>query len=146
MGSVVAVQELPPPRTSGPRTGWAEACPPPSSAEDGHGRARAGGAGQGRTGVQQVTHAPHDGGCAPAPHRTFRFHAQRLGAHLDQLQQVIASDDGEPAGRTLDFISQELLREANTIASKSNDASISRTIVEVKGAIDRIKEQVQNVE
>jgi len=71
---------------------------------------------------------------------------QRLGAHLDQMKQVIASDDGEPAGRTLDFITQELLREANTIASKSNDASISRIIVEVKGAIDRIKEQVQNVE
>ena len=52
----------------------------------------------------------------------------------------------EPAGRTLDFITQELLREANTIGSKSNDAQISRTIVEIKGAIDRMKEQVQNVE
>lgn len=70
---------------------------------------------------------------------------QRMGAHLDQLKEVIAADDGDLAGRTLDFIAQELLREANTIASKSNDASISRIIVEVKGAIDRIKEQVQNV-
>ena len=46
----------------------------------------------------------------------------------------------------MDFLAQELLREANTIASKSPDAKLSRLIVEVKGAIDRIKEQVQNVE
>lgn len=71
---------------------------------------------------------------------------QRIKAHLDQIEQILARDDGEPAGRTLDFLAQELLREANTIASKSNDAVISRVIVEVKGAIDRIKEQVQNVE
>ena len=71
---------------------------------------------------------------------------QRITAHLDQFESIIHADNGEPAGRTLDFVAQELLREANTIASKSNDADISRTIVEVKGAIDRIKEQVQNVE
>lgn len=72
--------------------------------------------------------------------------AQRLKAHLDHIDAIVHQGDGEPAGRTLDFLSQELLREANTIASKSNDAEISRTIVEIKGAIDRIKEQVQNVE
>ena len=71
---------------------------------------------------------------------------QRLAAHLDQFEQIIRSPNGEPSGRTLDFLAQELLREANTIASKCNDAQISRLIVEVKGAIDRIKEQVQNVE
>ncbi len=71
---------------------------------------------------------------------------QRITAHLDQFDTIIHADNGEPAGRTLDFVAQELLREANTIASKSNDAEISRTIVEGKGAIDRIKEQVQNVE
>ena len=70
----------------------------------------------------------------------------RLGGHLDQFEQIIASSGDKPAGRTLDFVSQELLREANTIASKSNDVEISRAIVEIKGAIDRIKEQVQNVE
>ena len=70
----------------------------------------------------------------------------RLAGHLDQFEEIIGADNGEPAGRTLDFVAQELLREANTIASKSNDAQISRTVVEVKGAIDRIKEQVQNVE
>ncbi len=71
---------------------------------------------------------------------------QRIKAHLEQFEQIVHREDNEPAGRTLDFLAQELLREANTIASKSNDAQISRTIVEVKGAIDRIKEQVQNVE
>lgn len=70
----------------------------------------------------------------------------RLGAHLTQFQDLIDSEDLEPVGRTLDFLAQEMLREANTIASKCNDAQISREIVEVKGAIDRIKEQVQNVE
>jgi len=70
----------------------------------------------------------------------------RMNAHLEQFDQIINSDDTDPAGRTLDFLTQELLREANTIASKSNDAQISRSIVEIKGAIDRIKEQVQNVE
>ncbi len=70
----------------------------------------------------------------------------RMSAHMDQFEQIIGSSNGDPAGRTLDFLAQELLREANTIASKSNDAQISRAIVEVKGAIDRMKEQVQNVE
>ena len=49
-------------------------------------------------------------------------------------------------GRKLDFIAQEMLREANTIASKAGDAEIAARVVEVKGAIDRLKEQVQNVE
>jgi len=70
----------------------------------------------------------------------------RLGSHLDQFKRVETETDGEPAGRTLEFLTQELLREANTIASKSNDAEISRAIVEVKGEIDRLKEQVQNIE
>ncbi len=70
----------------------------------------------------------------------------RLNGHLEHFEQVIDSSDQEPAGRTLDFLAQELLREANTIASKSNDSQINRAIVEVKSAIERIKEQVQNVE
>ena len=70
----------------------------------------------------------------------------RLNGHLEQFDQMLANADGEPAGRSLDFLAQELLREANTIASKSNDATISRAAVQIKGAIDRIKEQVQNVE
>ena len=69
----------------------------------------------------------------------------RMGAHMEQFEQIVGATNGQPAGRTLDFVAQELLREANTIASKSNDAQISRAIVEIKGSIDRIKEQVQNV-
>jgi uncharacterized protein (TIGR00255 family) len=70
----------------------------------------------------------------------------RLSGHMGQFADIIDSKDREPAGRTLDFLTQEMLREANTIASKSLDAEISRRIVEIKGAIDRIKEQAQNVE
>jgi uncharacterized protein (TIGR00255 family) len=69
---------------------------------------------------------------------------QRLTSHLESFEQSCRS--GEHAGRKLDFITQEMLREANTIASKANDAQIARHIVEIKGAIDRLKEQVQNVE
>lgn len=70
----------------------------------------------------------------------------RLTGHLEQFQSLLADCDGRPIGRTLDFLTQEMLREANTMASKSGDAVISRNIVEIKGAIDRIKEQIQNVE
>lgn len=71
---------------------------------------------------------------------------QRLTAHVDQFRELLASADARPIGRTLDFLAQEMLREANTIASKSPDAGVSRAAVEIKGAIDRIKEQVQNLE
>jgi len=70
----------------------------------------------------------------------------RLSGHLEQFAEIIDAEDDVPAGRTLDFLTQEMLREANTIASKSSDAEISRLIIEIKGAIDRIREQVQNVE
>jgi uncharacterized protein (TIGR00255 family) len=70
----------------------------------------------------------------------------RLEGHLAQFGEIIDAPGGEPSGRTLDFLAQELLREANTIASKCLDVEISRRIVEIKGAIDRIKEQAQNVE
>ena len=74
----------------------------------------------------------------------------RITGHLDQFCNIIRDntpgENDEPAGRTLDFIAQEMLREANTIGSKSNDAEISRAVVELKSRIDRIKEQVQNVE
>lgn len=69
---------------------------------------------------------------------------QRLGQHLKAFEQACRAD--EHAGRKLDFIAQEMLREANTIASKANDSEIAGHIVEIKGAIDRVKEQVQNVE
>jgi uncharacterized protein (TIGR00255 family) len=68
----------------------------------------------------------------------------RLDSHLQQFVQACKSN--ELAGRRLDFISQEMLREANTIASKASDTNIIRSVVDIKCRIDRIKEQVQNVE
>ena len=71
---------------------------------------------------------------------------KRLTGHLEQFGDLISQPDYRPIGRTLDFVAQEMLREANTIASKSPDAATSRWTVEIKGAIDRIKEQSANVE
>ncbi len=68
----------------------------------------------------------------------------RLDSHLQRFAESCQSSD--QAGRKLDFISQEMLREANTIASKASDAEIIRYVVDVKCQVDRIKEQVQNVE
>ena len=70
----------------------------------------------------------------------------RLGGHLEQFGQLIGASSSEPIGRTLDFLAQEMLREANTIASKSADSETSRNVVEIKGLIDRIKEQSANAE
>ncbi|MCH2132684.1 MAG: YicC family protein [Phycisphaerales bacterium] len=69
----------------------------------------------------------------------------RLGGHIDHFQELVASESGEPAGRKLDFLSQEMLRETNTIGSKCLDSDVSRQTVLIKGAIDRLKEQVQNI-
>jgi len=68
----------------------------------------------------------------------------RLSNHLDRFTALCDSNDH--AGRRLDFLAQEMLREANTIGSKGNDTEISCQIVEVKSSVDRLKEQVQNVE
>ena len=68
----------------------------------------------------------------------------RLDSHLRQFVKFCQSN--EQAGRKLDFISQEMLREANTIASKSSDSEITRFVVDIKCWIERIKEQIQNVE
>jgi uncharacterized protein (TIGR00255 family) len=69
----------------------------------------------------------------------------RLDAHLQQFRQICQTDGGQ-AGRRLDFLSQEMLREANTVASKAADAQIARSVVDIKCLIERIKEQIQNVE
>ncbi|MEM8756961.1 MAG: YicC/YloC family endoribonuclease [Planctomycetota bacterium] len=70
----------------------------------------------------------------------------RLSGHTEQFLELLGSAEDKPVGRTLDFLAQEMLREANTMSSKSSDSVMTRAIVEIKGAIDRIKEQVQNVE
>jgi uncharacterized protein (TIGR00255 family) len=69
----------------------------------------------------------------------------RLDGHLTQFNQIL-DREGELVGRTLDFLSQEMLREANTIGSKCLDSEVGRMIVEIKGHVDRVKEQVQNLE
>ncbi|MCU1348541.1 MAG: hypothetical protein JWO56_1571 [Acidobacteria bacterium] len=68
----------------------------------------------------------------------------RLTHHVEQLEKAI--DGKEPAGKKLDFLSQEMLREINTMGSKSRSANIRTLVVELKTEVERIREQVQNVE
>jgi uncharacterized protein (TIGR00255 family) len=68
----------------------------------------------------------------------------RLAGHLGEVAAVLNSP--EPAGRRLDFLMQELNREANTLSSKSQDAETTRAAVDIKVAIEQMREQVQNVE
>ncbi len=67
----------------------------------------------------------------------------RAGSHIDRFFEYLTSQ--EPVGRRLDFLTQELFREFNTMASKSCDSEISQAVVEVKGELEKIREQVQNV-
>jgi uncharacterized protein (TIGR00255 family) len=68
----------------------------------------------------------------------------RLAHHVDQMQKAITGK--EPAGKKLDFVSQEMLREINTMGSKSRAAEIRGLVIELKTEVERIREQVQNVE
>lgn len=68
----------------------------------------------------------------------------RLASHLEQFKSSL--DKSEPVGRKLDFLTQELNREVNTIASKANDLEIGKIVVEIKSEIEKIREQVQNLE
>ena len=68
----------------------------------------------------------------------------RLGSHLAQMRALVAGD--APAGRRLEFLVQELNREVNTIGSKSQHAGIAAQVVELKAEVERIREQVANVE
>jgi len=68
----------------------------------------------------------------------------RLDSHLVEIRQVLAS--GEPVGRRLDFLMQELNREANTLGSKSADSATTKAAVELKVLIEQMREQIQNIE
>jgi uncharacterized protein (TIGR00255 family) len=68
----------------------------------------------------------------------------RFGSHLSQFDTALES--GEPVGRKLDFLMQEMGREVNTIGSKANDGEISACVVELKAELEKIREQVQNIE
>jgi uncharacterized protein (TIGR00255 family) len=68
----------------------------------------------------------------------------RLTSHLEQFQEII--NEPESAGRKLEFLTQEMFREANTIGSKAGDVEISRHVVEIKATLEKIRELVQNAE
>ncbi len=68
----------------------------------------------------------------------------RMGSHLDQASSLLGR--AEPVGRRVDFLLQEMTRESNTIGAKSPDAAVSHAVVEIKAEIERMREQVQNVE
>ena len=68
----------------------------------------------------------------------------RLRSHIAQLRDMLQS--GEPVGRKLDFLIQEVNRECNTIGSKCNDLTVARDVVNMKAEVEKIREQVQNME
>ena len=68
----------------------------------------------------------------------------RLRSHIAQYRSILELD--EPVGRKLDFLTQELNRETNTIGSKCQDLDITRTVVDMKAEIEKIREQIQNLE
>jgi uncharacterized protein (TIGR00255 family) len=68
----------------------------------------------------------------------------RLESHLQQFDKIMAAEDS--GGRKLEFLTQEMLREINTIGSKSTDVEIARHVIEIKASIERLREMIQNVE
>lgn len=68
----------------------------------------------------------------------------RLRSHIAQLKTFLESE--EPIGRKMDFLVQEINREANTIGSKANDVEIARKVVDIKAEVEKIREQIQNIE
>jgi uncharacterized protein (TIGR00255 family) len=69
----------------------------------------------------------------------------RLRSHIELFRSTVAGD-GEPVGKRLSFLIQEMNREANTIGSKANDAEIEHGVIAIKDEIERLREQVENVE
>ncbi len=70
----------------------------------------------------------------------------RLRSHIALFRETLALDAAEPVGKRLRFVSQEMLREANTIGSKANDVTIQHRVIAIKNEIDRLREQIENVE
>ena len=68
----------------------------------------------------------------------------RFRSHLAQMRQTLEADGA--VGRTLEFIVQELGREANTMGSKANDVEVARDVIAIKGELESLREQIQNVE
>ena len=74
----------------------------------------------------------------------FSEEVTRLDSHLGQLMDTLEKD--EPIGRTLEFLCQEIGRELNTLSAKANDAEISQLVVQTKSELEKVREQIQNVE
>ena len=70
----------------------------------------------------------------------------RFGSHLAAFRETLGAEDAEPVGKRLGFLLQELLREANTTGSKANDAAMLQDVVAIKEELERIREQVENLE
>ncbi len=70
----------------------------------------------------------------------------RLRSHLELFRETVAADSAEPVGKRLSFLIQEMHRESNTIGSKANDAAIEHRVIAIKDEIERLREQVENVE
>jgi len=68
----------------------------------------------------------------------------RMESHLAQF--VLLLEGEEPVGRKMDFLLQEIHREVNTVSAKANDAEVSQRVVEIKSELEKIREQVQNIE
>ena len=69
----------------------------------------------------------------------------RLNSHMEQMKEIIEKSS-QPDGKKLDFLVQEMNREANTIGSKANDITVTNLMLQIKAEIEKIREQVQNIE
>jgi uncharacterized protein (TIGR00255 family) len=82
-----------------------------------------------------------------AERRDINEEMARLDSHMTQFHEILLDHQMQgPVGRKLEFLLQEMLREINTIGSKANDLSISQAVVDMKGHLERLREQVQNIE
>ena len=70
----------------------------------------------------------------------------RFRSHITAFRETLRARNGEPVGKRLGFLLQEMLREANTTGSKANDAAMQKDVVAVKEELERIREQVENLE
>jgi len=70
----------------------------------------------------------------------------RLRSHIDLFRSILAQNSDEPVGKRLGFLTQEMHREANTIGSKANDSQIEHQVIAIKDEIERLREQIENIE
>ena len=88
--------------------------------------------------ISELRHLPNSGDIDIAEE------VSRLGTHVDEVTRVLAQ--GGSSGKRLDFLMQELNREANKLGSKSDDAELSQAALEIKGLIEQMRDQGQNIE